>query len=284
MTLVDRLGAHGLIWANGWSSEEAELTLRGAAEAGLHHVEVPLFDPWSLDADHTRGLLGQLGLAATGSLALGPDTDVSSTDRSVVDAGRRQLMKALEAAHAIGSAYLCGVYYSALCRYPGPPSTAGRANSVAVVGEAAQRARELGMTLVLEVVNRYETNLLNTAEDALRFIDDTGQDNIAVHLDTYHMNMHEKNMSRPVRACRDRLGYVHIRESTSGYLGSGTVDFAEFFAALEDIGFDGLATFEAFTYSRCSAEIRDLLCVWADTWSDPDHLVRHARDFVAVNT
>lgn len=283
MTISERFGAHGLIWVNQWSDDDAKLTVESARAAGLHHVEIPLFDPWNVDAATTRELLDRNGLTATCSVALSPSTDVSSEDGSVVAAGERLLSQALEVTHELGVKHLCGVYYSALLRYPHPPTAKGRANSVAVTKDAGQQAKRLGIDLVLEVVNKYETNLLNTAEDALRFIDDTGLDNAFVHLDTYHMNMEERDMYRPVLTCGDRLGYLHLRESNSAYLGTGTVDFPSLFRALSDIGYGGLVTFEAFTYSRASAELRDLLCVWRDGWDDPDDIVRHAKNFAAVH-
>jgi D-psicose/D-tagatose/L-ribulose 3-epimerase len=283
MALMERFGAHGLIWANEWKPDDAERTIASATCDQLHHVEIPLFDPWSLDVSATRELLDQHDLAATGSLALSRATDVSSEDLSIVADGERQVTKALEAAAALGCQYLCGVYYSALQRYEQPATSRGRNNSISLMRSVGQQAKELGVTLVLEVVNRYETNLLNTADDALRYIDETGLNNIRVHLDTYHMNMEEENMALPVRECGDRLGYVHLRESNSGYLGTGTVNFDEFIVALRDAKYNGLVTFEAFTYSRASADIRSLLCVWKDTWTDPDDLVAHARDFITAH-
>ena len=88
------------------------------------------------------------------------------------------------------------------------------------------------MTLSLEVVNRYETNVVNTAAECVELIGEIGHPSLRVHLDTYHMNIEERSMREAVEAAGELLGYVHIGESHRGYLGTGTVDFAEFFAAL----------------------------------------------------
>jgi hypothetical protein len=75
-----------------------------------------------------------------------------------------------------------------------------------------------GVTLGLGVVNRYETNLLNNADQALAFIAEVDEPNVDVHLDTYHMNIEEDDMLGPVRRCGDKLVYVHVGESHRGYL------------------------------------------------------------------
>ena len=80
----------------------------------------------------------------------------------------------------------------------------------------AQQAAVSGITLGLEVVNRYESNLINTAKQALEFIADAGADNLKVHLDTYHMNIEEADFTNPVLACGNQLGYVHVGENHRG--------------------------------------------------------------------
>ena len=80
----------------------------------------------------------------------------------------------------------------------------------------------------IEVCNRYETHVVNTARQALALVDDIGADNVMIHLDTYHMNIEEDDLVRPLRDVGDRLGYVHIGENHRGLLGSGHIDFTGF--------------------------------------------------------
>src|SRR3978361_1668884 len=99
----------------------------------------------------------------------------------------------------------------------------------------AEQASAAGVTLALEVVNRYETNIANTAAEMLALIDRTGAD-IDVHLDSYHMNIEENGPVEPVEQCGPRLGYLHIGESHRGYLGTGNVDFDSLFSAVRANG------------------------------------------------
>ena len=129
-------------------------------------------------------------------------------------------------------------------------------------------------------MNRYESNLVNTAEQALALVDQVGAPNLVVHLDAYHMNIEETTLADPVRQCGDRLGYVHIGDSHRGYLGTGTVAFDELFRALAEIGYRGPLTLESFSTAVISERFATALAVWRDPWEDGRDLAGHARRFI----
>jgi D-psicose/D-tagatose/L-ribulose 3-epimerase len=86
----------------------------------------------------------------------------------------------------LGGTILTGALYSALGKYGRPLSDQGRRSVVSVLKGLAAEAARRNMTLGLEICNRYETNVVNTAHDALVLADDIGADNVRIHLDTYH--------------------------------------------------------------------------------------------------
>ena len=130
------------------------------------------------------------------------------------------------------------------------------------------------------MVNRYETNVLNTAAQASTFVDEIGEPNVKVHLDSYHANIEEESLRRAVLTCGDRLGYVHVGESHRGALGTGTVDFVQLFWGLAEIGYEGPITFESFSSRVASPDLSNTLCVWRDLWDDGETLARDARAYV----
>ena len=136
------------------------------------------------------------------------------------------------------------------------------------------------MILGLEVCNRYETNVINTAADALRLADDIGADNVLIHLDTYHMNIEEDDFVRPVHLVGDRLRYVHIGENHRGYIGSGHLDFGAFFHALADIDYRGPITFESFSSAVVSPTLSNDLSIWRNLWNDGPALALHAHTYL----
>ena len=275
-----KLGVHALVWVGGWSEAEARQAIASTAEAGYDLIEIPLLDPSSVDAVATRRLLDEHGIGAGCSLGLSDATNVSSEDPEAVAAGRRLLADALRATVELGSDYLGGVLYGVLGRHEAVVTPRGYANAVEAMQELASNAAREDVTLGLEVVNRYESNVLNTTEQGLRFLSDIGASNATLHLDTYHMNIEEQGMAEAIELAGPRLGYFHVGESNRGPLGSGTVDFGETFAALDRIGYDGTITFESFSSAVVSPALTRALCIWRETWDDGMELAVSARKFV----
>ena len=280
---MNRLGVHALVWTGGWNASDAAHAIAQTKRAGYEIIEIPLLDPSSVDAVLTRNLLDENGLQATCSLGLSGATDVSSEDPAEVAAGETLLRSALQCAVDFGSPYMGGILYSAFQKYMRPPTAAGRANAIGVIKRIARQAASDGVTLGLEVVNRYETNLLNTADQALAFIAEVDEPNVGVHLDTYHMNIEEDDMFGPVRRCGDKLVYVHIGESHRGYLGSGSVDFSTFFKALAEQGYAGTITFESFSSAIVSPTLSNILGVWRNLWTDGYDLAVRAHSFMSAH-
>lgn len=273
-------GGHALVWSGDWTPEGARKAISGAARAGYDYIEIALLDPWKVDTALTKDLLQEFNLRAHASLGLSPATDVTSTDPAIVAKGDELLRKATDVLQAIGGTELCGVIYCALGKYPGPASRQNQANSVAAMRRLADYAGEKGININLEVVNRYETNIMNIGLEGLAFLDEVDRPNAYLHLDTYHMNIEEDGMEKSVLAAKDRLGYVHIGESHRGYLGTGNVDFDSFFAALKIIDFQGPITFESFSSEVVDPNLSNTLCVWRNLWHDSDDLATKALAFI----
>jgi D-psicose/D-tagatose/L-ribulose 3-epimerase len=276
------IGIHALVWVGGWSEPEARRAIESSAEAGYDLIELAAIEPELFDADLTARLLRDTGIGAAASLGLEDHTDVSSDDDDIVAAGRRRLDQALSLVRDIGGTYLGGVVFSKLGRYSAPVTERGRANSVESIARLADKAADSGITIGLEFCNRYETNVLNTTEQTLDFIDDVGRDNVMAHLDTYHMNIEEQSFAGPVRAAAaaGRLGYVHVGESHRGQLGTGSVPWEEFFGALREVEYAGTVTFESFSSEVVHPSLSSHLAIWRNLWADSTDLATGARSFL----
>lgn len=282
MSVKKRLefGGHALVWAGDWSAAGARAAISGAARSGYDYVEIALLDPWKVDTAMTRDLLAEYGVRAHASLGLSPTTDVTSTDLAIIARGDELLRKATDVLHGLGGTELCGVLYCSLGKYPRPASKANRVNSVAAMQRLCDYAGDKGINVNFEVVNRYETNIMNTGIEGLAFLDEVNRPNAYIHLDTYHMNIEEDGMEKSVLAAGDKLGFVHIGESHRGYLGSGNVDFDTFFKALKKINYQGPITFESFSSAVVDPALSNILCVWRNLWSDSDDLASTALAFM----
>ncbi len=277
---MNQIGIHAAVWAGGWTDAESRFAITESKAAGYDYIELMLFNPSAVDLPGTRALLEQSGLGVTSSLGLGWDNDLSSEDPAVSARGEALLEEVIDANATLGSKYVVGVIYSALGKYSRPATPRGRANCVAALQRLAHRAADNGITLGLEVVNRYETNLFNTAGEALEIVREIGAPNLGVHLDTYHMNIEEDDFDEPVRLCGDKLVYVHIGESHRGYLGTGNVDFATFFRVLVECGYAGPIGFESFSSAVVTPALSNTLGVWRNLWTDSRDLAKHANEFM----
>lgn len=280
-TATNPLGVHALVWVGDTSPASLARAIDQTVRTGFDLLEISLHDATTLDATAARGQLQEAGLQVACSRGLSFEADISSDDPAVVARGEVLLQDSLATTQALGGTILTGALYSALGKYAAPLTPTGRSNVVSVLRDLAKDAAGHGMTLGLEICNRYETNVVNTAHDALALADDIGEDNVMVHLDTYHMNIEEDDFVRPVHEVGDRLGYVHIGENHRGYLGSGHLDLAGFFHALADIGYTGPVTFESFSSAVLSATLTRDLAIWRNLWDDGEDLARHARAHMA---
>jgi len=278
--MTNPLGVHALVFTGGTAPEQVRHAAELAAGTGFDLLELAILDPEAVDVAAARAAVASVGIGVSGSLGLSPATDVSSENEDAIAAGEKLLRRAVDVVAGLGGQQLCGVIYSAMGKYMAPATPRGRANAVAVLRRLADHAADQGVRLALEVVNRYETNVVNTAVEGLALLDEVDRPNVGLHLDTYHMNIEENTMDGPVLAAGDRLGYVHIGESHRGYLGSGSVDFGPFFRALAQIGYTGPVTFESFSSAVVDPVLSNQLGVWRDLWDDSEHLAQHARDFM----
>ncbi|MDT7671400.1 MAG: D-psicose/D-tagatose/L-ribulose 3-epimerase [Pseudonocardiales bacterium] len=273
------IGCHALVWTGVFDRAGVTESVTRTRQAGFDLIEFPLMEPDTFDVAAARKALAGTGLAASASLGLPAHADISGEDPEAVAAGRRMLTRALEVTAEIGGTHLCGVLYGAMRKHSAPITERGLANSIETLREIADRAESLGIELAIEVVNRYETNMINTGRQALRYLDAVDR-RISVHLDTYHMNIEEPDLFQPFLDCRDRLGYVHIGESHRGYLGTGSVDFDSCFKSLSRIGYTGPIVFESFSSAVVSPSLSHTLGIWRNLWQDSDELAGHANRFI----
>jgi len=114
-----------------------------------------------------------------------------------------------------------------------------RALLVQTVRQIAERAGELDLRLVIEVLNRYEAHLVNTAAEAVKFVNDVGADNVGILLDAYHMNIEEADPAEAIRQAGSRLWLYHAADSNRQGIGRGHIDFASQLSALSGINYRG---------------------------------------------
>jgi D-psicose/D-tagatose/L-ribulose 3-epimerase len=276
---MNKLGVHALVWAAGWSHDECARAIGQTAELGYDIIEIPALDPGSIDVAFTRAQLEKNGIGATSSLGLDAETDISSGDPEKTRRGQARLEQAVAMGRDIGATHICGILHSAFQKYAIPTTAEGVKRSVEVLQRVAESAARSDITLGLEVVNRYESNVLNTASQAVEMCKRIGAPNVKVHLDVYHMNIEESDITAAIMETGDYLGYFHTGDSHRGYMGSGTIDLAGVFRALVKSNYQGPITFESFSSRVVGQPLEGILGIWRNLWEDGRELAAHARQY-----
>ncbi len=279
---MTKIGVHSFVWSAGSSREALDAVLTRSHELGFDLVEFSYIDPKQVEVSWLAGRLRELNLGVAISMGLPPEGDVSSEDPAVVTNGEAILDAAVALTRDLGGTKLAGILSSSHGKQERAVTRRGWNASVAAVSRAAERAKQAGVTLNLEIVNRFESNMLNTAAQGLAFIEATGASNVFLHLDTFHMNIEEADVGLAIRHAAGKIGYVHIGESHRGYLGTGSIDFPKIFDALVAIGWDDVVTFESFSSAIVDRDLSLKTAIWRDLWSDNVALANHARRFITI--
>jgi len=266
---LPQFGAHAFIWAGEWTPEGAEKVIRGASEAELDFVEIPLLHPESIDVSGTRELLDRYEIGCTCSLGLPKAAHLPFAP----DAAERFLRAAVDVTVALGSDALSGAIYTHLGTLTRKPPTEDELAQVArVIKSVARYAAEQDVSLGIEAINRYETYLINLASQADEMLSRIDESNVFIHLDTYHMNIEEKGFYDPIVTTGPRMRYIHLSESDRGTPGTGNVHWDEVFRGLKAIEYDGRLVMESF--AAVNEDIIGATALWRDVVGDPQALIR----------
>jgi len=249
-----------------WASPLRDVDVRPLAELavglGFDVLEVCIEDPGLVSPEALVDARERTGIEYSVCGAFGPDRDLAHSDSGPRANAAAYLGRLLEIAAAIGSPHVCGPMYSAVGKEPAIDGEARKVEWRAVTGlaVAAEHAETLGVRLAIEPLNRFETDLVNTAEQGVALCDDIGSPAAGLLLDTFHMNIEEKSIAGAIRTAGDRLVHVHACENDRGTLGKAHVPWSEVFAAFRDVGYDRHVVIESFTPAVTT--IARAVCMW----------------------
>ncbi|MCS7316204.1 MAG: sugar phosphate isomerase/epimerase family protein [Bryobacterales bacterium] len=222
---------------------------RLAAESGCRGVEIHLRDAADVPAQAIRRLISEFRLAVptlgTGMAATLDRLTLADPDPAVRAATLERLRGHLRLAAEIRSAITIGSVSGRL----GPDESARperRARALEALAQLCREAERLGVTVLLEPLNRYECDYLNTLADALAVVAEIQSPNLLLLADTFHMNIEETDMTAALVAAMPRLGHVHLADSNRQAPGRGHLDFAPLLDELVRSGYRGFLSFEVF--------------------------------------
>lgn len=273
---VMKLGIHAYAWCAQWSNDTLDLIDR-VKKLGMDFIEIPLMCLETFDAKAIKKRLDDVGLDVVTSTVLLGDTDITSDDPVIRKKGLDYLKACVRGTGEIGGTSFSGVIYSQHAKptIKRPTEDAWR-YSADNLREAAKLARGFNVVVGTEPVNRYETYLVNTCEQGLKLKNMIGEDNVKIHLDTYHMNVEEKSFYEATKLAGKELIHYHLCENDRGIPGTGLVDWDGIFKALGEINYQGYAALESFVDSTDNMNT----WVWRQLAPDGDTLLKDGVKFI----
>ncbi len=275
-----RIGVNTWVWVSPFTTKDFDL-LPKIRRMGFDIVEVALDDPALIDAALLRRVADDNGLGITVCGAFGPSRDISSDDAAIRASGRAYLEAALRFAEAAGSTLLSGPVYSAVGKtrlVSADQKRQERDWCVATLRDFGVSARDAGVTIGVEPLNRFETDMINLVEQAVALIEEVGDAAYKVHLDTFHGNIEEKSLPGAIRRAGRLLGHFHACENDRGVPGTGHIDWPGIREALRDIGYGGPVVIESFTPG--AVEIAKAAAIWRPLAASQDALAEEGGRFL----
>lgn len=263
-------GIYYAYWEDMWSADYIPY-IQKVAKLGFDFMEIgcsPVNDFSQQQLRDIRQCADDCGIFLTGGYGPSPDHNLGSADPDVVKNAKAfyfELFRRLEVLgiHIIGG----GLNSYWPTDYTKPVDKAGDwARSVENTAEVARRAREHGVDFCLEVLNRFEGYLINTCEEAVRFVEETGEPNVKVMLDTFHMNIEEDDLPQAIRHAGSRLGHFHTGECNRRVPGKGRMPWREIGQALREIGYAGTCCMEPFV--KMGGEVGRDIRIWHNMYAD----------------
>ncbi len=233
-------------------------TISQAREIGYDGVELHIADPAEVDADRIERACGvhRISIPSIGTgLAFSRDgMTLTHHDERIRRQAVDRLKGSIELGRRLGSVVIVGLIKGQV-RDSGDRSTyEGRLMDA--IASCIPLAERHGVTLVLEAMNRYESDILNTVDECVRLVERIGSERLKIHIDTFHMNIEEGRIGESIVAAGRHIGHVHVADSNRRFPGSGHYDFAETIAALHQIGYRGALSVECLPLpdARTAAE------------------------------
>lgn len=262
------------------SMQSLPSALDAIAFEGYRRVVLPPLDPESIDVAALREMFAVRGLVPITIAGQHRGADVSSPEADVRQAGVAELRRTLDLTLALGSDQMNGVPYGVFGQPAGETNLSTFERSAEEVGKIADEAHDRGVRMTFEVLNRYETSVVNTAAQAMDYVAASGSKNLWIHLDTFHMAIEEADISAAIRTALPRLGFLELGQSGRGPLSTGAVDIAGIVAGALADGYEGRWGIEAFSRRILDTSAADMLSIWRNPYVDGKAIAADAVELI----
>lgn len=210
------------------------------------HIQTPnvVDGPRLIDACHEIGI--EISSIGTGQAYSAENLSITSNNKEI----RRQAIQRLKDQIDLGVILKCPIIIGSMRGIVGKDRTFEEVDNLMVesMKELSEYAERVNGEIVIEAIDRFESDYLKTAEDVLRIINLVNSSRIMVHLDTYHMNLEESDWRQSFLLCKGKLGHMHLADNKRTYPGSGLIDFRQILCCLREIEYTRSLTIECYPW------------------------------------
>jgi len=238
--------------------EGLEVNLAKASEAGYDGVELAITDPTRIDVAKIKRLLKQYNLAmpviTTGQAYGIEGLSLTASNEEVREKALRRIKEHIKLGRELGAMVIIGLIRG----------KRGDRKARRFLIEALETCARFDnkAKLVLEPLNRYESKLINTVDEALEVLEEIRMENIGILFDTFHANIEERSIKGSVQRANDHLFHIHIADSNRWTPGYGHFNFRELSEALSEIDYHGFCSLESLPKpnpKKCLQELAEYI-------------------------
>lgn len=244
-----RFGINTFLFTSPFTNESTKLFPQ-FKKWGFQSVEIPIEDPSHIDPAHVKRELDKHGLVCgTVCACMGPGRDFRGSAEDQKTA-MEYCTKMIDQMVVLGCPSLVGPIYSVVGKADAVEPAQQKKEWALVVKnlkQLAKYAEKKGVQICIEPLNRFETDFLNTVDQGLKLMADVNSKALKLHLDTFHMNIEEKDQAKAIRKAGKLLGHFHACGSDRGTPGNDHIDWAPITAALKAVKYNGDVVIESFT-------------------------------------
>ena len=273
-------GVSTFLWTSPFTNNSFDLVEK-IARMGFDIIEVAVEQKELVDWDRLKEIIKEAGLKVTVSGAFGPERDLSSDNERIRRQAYDYIIDCIKIANDLGSPIFGGPVYSAVGKtrfVKEDQKKRERDWCVENLIQIGKIAADHGIVVGVEPLNRFETDMVNTADQAISLVKEVNSTHIKVQLDTFHCNIEEKNIPDTIRKVgKDLLCHVQGNECDRGTPGTGHLDWTGIRDALQEIGYDKAIVIE--TFGEVSEEIARAASIWRPLANSSDELAMEGLAF-----
>lgn len=276
-----KLGATTWIWTSPLLDAEMQALAAHIAKLGFTAIELPMENVGDWDPQATARLLAKHSLTPVLVGAMAPGRNLVSAPDEQITETQNYVRTLIDAAATVGASTVAGPFYAATSRtwalndvHRQATYNQLRENLKPLVDHAAQRS----VTLAIEPLNRYETSLINTVDQALDALEPLLGPGLGLTLDSYHLNIEEQDIPAAIARAGTHIAHVQVCGNDRGTVGADHFDWAAFLQALDTAKYSGPLCVES--YKPGNASIAVAASIWRELASTQDALAADSLAFL----